>query len=100
MARYTVHVPTGDALPREAALERAVFVRDGWSWGAFAFGPLWLFWHRHWVSGLIGLILFGGILGGISALPVAPWAFRKTAAASGWPFWTCAWAKRPNEPRK
>jgi len=74
MARYTVHVPTGDALPREAALERAVFVRDGWSWGAFAFGPLWLFWHRHWVSGLIGLILFGVILGGISALPVAPWA--------------------------
>jgi hypothetical protein len=69
MARYTVHVPP---LPedRTTALERSVFVRDGWSWGAFLFGPFWLLWHRHWVTGLFGLVLCGGVIAGLAALPV------------------------------
>lgn len=56
MARYTVHVPE-DAGRDAAALERAVFVRDGWSWGAFLFGPLWLMWKRHWLIGLAVLVI-------------------------------------------
>ncbi len=70
MARYTVHVPVRPA-DRAAALERAVFVRDGWSWGAFFYGPLWLLWHRHWIAGLLALVAVALLLAGVAALPVA-----------------------------
>lgn len=69
MARYTVHVPTNEA-SQQNPLERTVFVREGWSWGAFIFGPLWLFWHRHIAFGLIVLVLYGLVLTAINALPV------------------------------
>ena len=70
MARYTVHVSSRpDA--RSDALERAVFVRDGWNWGAFTFGPLWLLWHRHWITGMIMLAITVAMLAGMAVLPVS-----------------------------
>lgn len=70
MARYTVHVPSrSDA--RGEALERAVFVRDGWNWGAFTFGPLWLLWHRHWITGMIMLAITVAMLAGMAVLPAS-----------------------------
>lgn len=69
MARYTVHIP-GTAGSDAAAPERAVFVRDGWSWGAFLFGPLWLLWHRHWLMGALVLVLEGVLIGTLDALPL------------------------------
>lgn len=69
MARYTVHVPAGSA-DRAQALEQSEFVRDGWSWGAFVFGPLWLLWHRHWLVGIGALIVSGLIYGAIGYAPV------------------------------
>lgn len=69
MARYTIHVPA-KAVTRAAALERAVFVRDGWSWGAFAFGPFWLFWHRHFIVGAIIFCAFGFATSVLQALPM------------------------------
>jgi hypothetical protein len=72
MARYTVHVPANaDALQHEAALERAIFVRDGWSWAAFAFGPFWLLWNRHWITGVLTLVVMGALLAGLAALPAS-----------------------------
>lgn len=70
MARYTVHVPVRpDA--RSEALERAVFVSDGWNWGAFTFGPLWLLWHRHWITGMIMLSITVAMLTGMAVLPAS-----------------------------
>lgn len=46
MAVFTIHL-RGDA-DDPAALERAVFVREGFAWGAFVFGPFWLIRHRAW----------------------------------------------------
>lgn len=69
MARYTVHVPK-TAPDRAAALERAVFVADGWSWGAFAFGPLWLMRHRHWISGFIALAVMIAFHLALAAAPI------------------------------
>lgn len=69
MARYTVHV-SQTAASQLAELEGAIFVRDGWSWSAFAFGPLWLLWHRHWVTGVPGLIVQCFVLTGIFLSPV------------------------------
>jgi hypothetical protein len=72
MARYTVHIPANDdAFQHEAALERAIFVRDGWSWAAFAFGPFWLLWNRHWITGMLTLVVTGALLAGLAALPTS-----------------------------
>ena len=30
-----------------------VLVREGFSWGAFVFGPLWLLAHRAWIAGAL-----------------------------------------------
>jgi hypothetical protein len=46
---YTVHFsPFGPGPDRDAR-----FVKDGFSWAAFVFGPLWAFYHRLWFAGLI-----------------------------------------------
>jgi hypothetical protein len=77
MARFTVHVP-GFAGSREGALERSLFLRDGWSWGAFFFGPFWLLRHRHWVAGLLALAGTGGLLFLVAVLPVPDWSKNAT----------------------
>lgn len=69
MARYTVHVPTQQA-SREARLERAILVREGWSWGAFFFGPLWLFWHRHWFAGILTFLALGFFSSVMRSIPM------------------------------
>jgi Protein of unknown function (DUF2628) len=61
MKTYTLHV-AADAQPGDAgALDRAVLLRDGFSWGAFFFSFLWFFAHRLWIAGLIVLVAAGGL---------------------------------------
>jgi hypothetical protein len=61
MKTYTLHVPA-DAPPGDAgALDRAVLVRDGFSWGAFFFSFLWFFAHRLWLAGLMVLAAAVGL---------------------------------------
>ena len=74
MTFYTAHLKP-DAEP--------VLVREGFSWGALVFGPLWLAAHRAWL--LAALALAGYVL--IAALipprrPAAswPWAWRSFSA--------------------
>ena len=49
MAVYTFHVPQDAAPGDPKALERAVLVRDGFSWGALVFQPFWCLWNRLWL---------------------------------------------------
>jgi hypothetical protein len=65
MRFYTVH------LRRD---EEPVLIREGFSWGAAIFGPLWLFVHAAWIAGFLVLVvdvLIGlipgplGVVGGI-----------------------------------
>ena len=49
MRVYTVHVRQWSA----ASDREAVFVREGFSWGAFFFSVLWALWHRMWVAALL-----------------------------------------------
>jgi hypothetical protein len=61
MAVFTVHEPPlrpADPVPE---LERALFVRDGFSFWAFLFGPLWMLWHRMWLVLAAYLVLAGGL---------------------------------------
>ena len=56
MSVYTVQAPT-DSLG-EPDLERAVLLREGFSWPAFFFGLLWLLWQRLWGTALLWLVAF------------------------------------------
>ena len=38
-----------------------LLVREGFSFGAFVFGPLWLLAHRAWVAGILALCAYGAI---------------------------------------
>ncbi|MGD1038007.1 MAG: DUF2628 domain-containing protein [Roseiarcus sp.] len=74
MAIYAVHCPAGDGDP--AAFERAKFLKLGFCWAAFVFGPIWLLAHRLWRplalwllgAALVGLALAGGVLGADGAV--------------------------------
>lgn len=56
MAVYTVHQPPLKKYEAVPDPERFAFVRDGFSFWAFLFGPLWMLRHRMW------LVLFGYIV--------------------------------------
>ena len=53
MAAYTLHLDAQARPGERAALERAVVLRDGFSWGALIFQPLWVLWHRLWLAALV-----------------------------------------------
>jgi len=44
MKVFTAHTRPGTA---------PVLIREGFSWGAFLFGPLWLAGHRAWIPGAL-----------------------------------------------
>ena len=48
MRTYTAHMKPDHA---------PVLVREGWSWGAFLFGPFWLARHRAWIPAILLLVL-------------------------------------------
>lgn len=54
MASYVVMDPPG-----RTGSGDAVLVRDGFSWFAFLFSPLWLLWHRLWIEALLAFVAFG-----------------------------------------
>jgi hypothetical protein len=72
MAVYTVHQPPLKKYQSAPDPERFVFARDGFSFWAFLFGPLWMLWHRMW------LVLLGYIAA-VAALEVG----LRFAGASG-----------------
>ncbi len=61
MPVFTVHAPV--AAVRRADPDRFVFVRDGFHFWAFLFGPLWLIWHRLWLALVAYLVITAGIVG-------------------------------------
>lgn len=69
MASYMILTPPG----ARADDDRARFVADGFSWGAFLFPALWLFAKRMWLTGIavavlqILLISLSAISGGLLA---------------------------------
>lgn len=64
MKTYTVHFPKGTTAATHDALSNATLIADGFSWGAFFFGPLWFFWNRLWLAGflVLGAIIILSVL--------------------------------------
>jgi uncharacterized membrane protein len=58
MAVYAVFEPPAGG-ERLAHAEKIAFVRDGFSWGAFIFGPLWLLWRRLWLPFVVYIVVVG-----------------------------------------
>jgi hypothetical protein len=58
MARYVVHM-RGEG---PEAFADARFVRDGLSWSALSFGPLWFFAKGAWISACIALAFLAGFV--------------------------------------
>jgi hypothetical protein len=51
--------------------ERFAFVRDGFSWAAFFFGPLWMVRHVLIVEAIAWLVIVGAIVGVARVLPIS-----------------------------
>jgi Protein of unknown function (DUF2628) len=56
MAAYSVFEPPPRGDQARADPVRFRFVRDGFSWGAFLLGPVWMAWRRLWLV-LLGYIV-------------------------------------------
>ena len=104
MRTYTLHPAKGALVGEAHGLERAHLVPDGFSWPAFAFGPLWFFCHRLWLAGLgvlalLAVVAFGGRFLGLT--PIAGFVITVLVSlligleASSLRRWTYARAGRP-----
>jgi hypothetical protein len=69
MQAYTVYESPTPAADRVDRAEALVFVKDGFSWAAFLFAPIWMLMHRLWwvllgyAGAVAGLQLIGWALG-------------------------------------
>ena len=68
MAIYTVHEPPRREADALAHTERFVFVRDGFSWPALLFGPLWMLRHCMWLVVLGYAVTAVGLAFGLRAV--------------------------------
>jgi hypothetical protein len=59
MRIYTIHERPDPAADRVDRAEGLVFVKDGFSWAAALFAPIWLIVHRLWWP-LLGYVVVGG----------------------------------------
>jgi hypothetical protein len=78
MAVFTVHLPPAGA----AAPENIRFVREGFSYAAFFFGPVWLLWKRAWISAIAWTLLLAAIGGAGSLLKINKSAMTFAGLAS------------------
>lgn len=60
MTVFTVHEPPTTPPDRLDRAEAMVFLKDGFTWSAFLFGPLWLIANRLWLATL-GYLAVGGL---------------------------------------
>jgi len=74
MAVYTVHEPPLKRFEQASDPERFDFVRDGFSFSAFVFGPLWMLWHRMWLVllGYVGVSVALELLFSVLGTTAAP----------------------------
>jgi hypothetical protein len=78
MAVYTVHQPPLKKYQSAPDPERFKFVRDGFSFWALLFGPLWMLWHRMWLA-LLGYVAVAVALEVSLRLTAAPGGARLVA---------------------
>lgn len=63
MKSFTLLVPDDGGQP--------VLIREGFSWGAFLFGPFWLLWNGLWLSALALIAVSAGVFSALAAADAA-----------------------------
>jgi hypothetical protein len=58
---YTVHTNSWSAAPDGDA----ILIKEGFSWPAFVFGPIWALWHGMWRTAIV-LVILSVIVSGIA----------------------------------
>ncbi len=71
MVTFTVHEPSTPAPDRMDRAESLVFVKEGFTWSAAVFTPIWMIVHRLWWP-LAGYVVAIGVLEGIRLLDIVP----------------------------
>jgi Protein of unknown function (DUF2628) len=71
MTVYTVHEPPPREGQADADTDRFAFVRDGFYFWAFLFGPLWMIWRRLWLVLILYLIVTVALQVGLHLLGVS-----------------------------
>ena len=69
---YTIHEPPDAPADRIDRAEQLVFLKDGFSWGAFLFGPFWLAARGEWAglaAYIAAVIVLSALFGLISENP-------------------------------
>ena len=103
MTVFTVHEPPSPSLDRLDRAEEMVFLKDGFVWSAFLFGPLWLLANRLWLATAAYLVtaaivyfvldaigiaeaVFGPLLIALNAIVAfeAHWLKANKLEAKGW----------------
>jgi Protein of unknown function (DUF2628) len=67
MPVFTIHGPTANGADLRLT-DKFVFVRDGFHFWAFVFGPLWLIWNRLWLATIGWIIVTVALQLGLTAL--------------------------------
>ena len=73
MLTFTVHEPPNPPVDAVDRAESLVFIKDGFSWAAALFAPIWLIAHRLWWA-LLGFVLLSG---SFEADPLRRWALER-----------------------
>jgi hypothetical protein len=68
MIVYTVHEPDRPARDLEERADAVAFVKEGFTWRGFFFGPLWLLFNSLWLEFLIAVAVAGGLAYGLVLL--------------------------------
>jgi hypothetical protein len=81
MAVYAVFEPPMRDKPATEQADRFVFVRDGFTWGAFLLGPVWMLWRRLWLAFVVYAVVMVALGFGLRYLGAPPAARALVAAA-------------------
>ncbi|MGO8955645.1 MAG: DUF2628 domain-containing protein [Rhodomicrobium sp.] len=68
MIVYTVHEPGRPAKSLEERADAVVFIKEGFTWWGFLFGPLWLLFNALWFEFAAALLLAAALAAGLAGL--------------------------------
>lgn len=68
MIVYTVHEPGHPQQALDARADDVVFVREGFTWWGFWFGPFWLLFNGLWLEFIFTALLAAGVAVGLTQL--------------------------------
>jgi hypothetical protein len=68
MLIYTVHEPSRPAQALDERADEAVFIKEGFTWWGFLFGPFWLLFNALWFEFAFALILSAAAAATLSQL--------------------------------